>query len=434
LELFLLEIEIVSIHDLVPYGNNAKEHPKEQIEQIKKSIIDFNNNDPIAIDENNVIIAGHGRYTALKELGYEQVECIRLDHLNDDQKKAYRLVHNKLTMNSDFNFDLLEEELKTINDIDMSFFDFDMSMFDDIEEEIKEEANKKLTDEFLIPPTSVFDTRQGYWQERKRAWKDIGISSEVGRDEALLGSGLKQLADKLGSKTLTGTSIFDPVLCEIIYKWFNVHQGNIFDCFAGGSVRGIVAEKLGYKYTGIDLRKEQVEANILNANELNLNPTWICDDSLNADLYVEDNSVDLLFSCPPYADLEVYSDDERDISNMDYEQFKEVYKKIIDIACRKVKDDRFAVFVVGDVRDKKGYYRNFVDYTKECFNNNGFMTYNEIILLEQLGTIPMRARLVFKKRKVAKAHQNILIFYKGDINNIPCNYSNIEVGQIEDTQ
>lgn len=429
-----MKIEIVNIHDLIPYGNNAKEHPKEQIEQIKKSIIDFNNNDPIAIDENNVIIEGHGRYEALKELGYEQVECIRLDHLNDDQKKAYRLVHNKLTMNSDFNFDLLEEELKTINDIDMGFFDFDMSMFDEIDEEIKEEANKKLTDEFLIPPTSVFDTRQGYWQERKRAWKDIGISSEVGRDEALLGSGLKLLADKLGSKTLTGTSIFDPVLCEIIYKWFNVHQGNIFDCFAGGSVRGIVAEKLGYKYTGIDLRKEQVEANILNANELNLNPTWICDDSLNADLYVEDNSVDLLFSCPPYADLEVYSDDERDISNMDYEQFKEVYKKIIDIACRKVKDDRFAVFVVGDVRDKKGYYRNFVDYTKECFNNNGFMTYNEIILLEQLGTIPMRARLVFKKRKVAKAHQNILIFYKGDINNIPCNYSNIEVGQIEDTQ
>lgn len=429
-----MEIEIISIHDLVPYGNNAKEHPKEQIEQIKESIIKFHNNDPIAIDENNVIIEGHGRYEALKELGYEQVECIRLDHLNDDQKKAYRLVHNKLTMNSDFNFDLLEEELKTINDIDMGFFDFDMSMFDEIEEEIKEEANKKLTDEFLIPPTSVFDTRQGYWQERKRAWKDIGISSEVGRDEALLGSGLKLLANKLGSKTLTGTSIFDPVLCEIIYKWFNVHQGNIFDCFAGGSVRGIVAEKLGYKYTGIDLRKEQVEANILNANELNLNPTWICDDSLNADLYVEDNSVDLLFSCPPYADLEVYSDDERDISNMDYEQFKDVYKKIIDIACRKVKDDRFAVFVVGDVRDKKGYYRNFVDYTKECFNNNGFMTYNEIILLEQLGTIPMRARLVFKKRKVAKAHQNILIFYKGDINNIPCNYSNIEVGQIEDTQ
>lgn len=428
-----MEIEVLNIDDLIPYENNAKEHPKEQIEQIKKSIIEFNNNDPIAIDENNVIIEGHGRHEALKQLGYEHVECIRLSHLNEEQKKAYRLIHNKLTMNSDYDFNLLEQELMNIQDIDMLEFDFDMSFLNEDEEEIKEEASKKLTDEFLIPPISVFDTRQGYWQDRKRAWKSLGISSDVGRDEALLGQGLKQLAEKQGSKTLTGTSIFDPVLCEVMYKWFNVHEGSIFDCFAGGSVRGIVAEKLGYKYTGIDLRKEQIEANILNAQEMGLNPTWICDDSLNADLYVEDDSVDLLFSCPPYADLEVYSDDERDISNMDYEQFKEVYRKIIDISCRKVKNDRFAIFVVGDVRDKKGYYRNFIDYTKECFNKNGFMTYNEIILLEQLGTIPLRARYVFKKRKVAKAHQNILIFYKGDINNIPCNYSNIEVGEL-DTQ
>lgn len=424
-----MEIEVLNIDDLIPYENNAKEHPKEQIEQIKKSIIEFNNNDPIAIDENNVIIEGHGRHEALKQLGYEQVECIRLSHLNEEQKKAYRLIHNKLTMNSDYDFNLLEQELMNIQDIDMLEFDFDMSFLNEDEEEIKEEASKKLTDEFLIPPISVFDTRQGYWQDRKRAWKSLGISSDVGRDEALLGQGLKQLAEKQGSKTLTGTSIFDPVLCEVMYKWFNVHEGSIFDCFAGGSVRGIVAEKLGYKYTGIDLRKEQIEANILNAQEMGLNPTWICDDSLNADLYVEDDSVDLLFSCPPYADLEVYSDDERDISNMDYEQLKEVYRKIIDISCRKVKNDRFAIFVVGDVRDKKGYYRNFIDYTKECFNKNGFMTYNEIILLEQLGTIPLRARYVFKKRKVAKAHQNVLIFYKGDINNIPCNYSNIEVSQ-----
>ena len=428
-----MEIEVLNIDDLIPYENNAKEHPKEQIEQIKKSIIEFNNNDPIAIDENNVIIEGHGRHEALKQLGYEQVECIRLSHLNEEQKKAYRLIHNKLTMNSDYDFNLLEQELMNIQDIDMLEFDFDMSFLNEDEEEIKEEASKKLTDEFLIPPISVFDTRQGYWQDRKRAWKSLGISSDVGRDEALLGQGLKQLAEKQGSKTLTGTSIFDPVLCEVMYKWFNVHEGSIFDCFAGGSVRGIVAEKLGYKYTGIDLRKEQIEANILNAQEMGLNPTWICDDSLNADLYVEDDSVDLLFSCPPYADLEVYSDDERDISNMDYEQFKEVYRKIIDISCRKVKNDRFAIFVVGDVRDKKGYYRNFIDYTKECFNKNGFMTYNEIILLEQLGTIPLRARNIYKKRKVAKAHQNILIFYKGDINNIPCNYSNIEVGEL-DTQ
>jgi ParB-like chromosome segregation protein Spo0J len=141
-----LEIEIVNIHDLVPYGNNAKEHPKEQIEQIKKSIIDFNNNDPIAIDENNIIIEGHGRYEALKELGYEQVECIRLDHLNDDQKKAYRLVHNKLTMNSDFNFDLLEEELRNIDTIDMQNFDFSLKDFG-YEEKPKKEKKDLSNDD-----------------------------------------------------------------------------------------------------------------------------------------------------------------------------------------------------------------------------------------------------------------------------------------------
>lgn len=424
-----MNIEVLNIEDLIPYQNNAKEHPQEQIEQIKQSIIEFENNDPIAIDENNVIIEGHGRYQALKELGFDEVECIRLSHLNEEQKNAYRLVHNKLTMNSDFDFSMLEEELKSIQDIDMSQFDFDMDFMEDDLEEEKEEK-KKLTDEFLIPPLSVFDTKQGYWQDRKRAWKALGINSEIGREEALLGDGLLKLAQKQGSN-LTGTSIFDPVLCEIIYKWFNVYEGSVYDCFAGGSVRGIVAEKLGYKYTGIDLRKEQVEANILNASEMNLNPTWICDDSLNADRYIEDNSVDLIFSCPPYADLEVYSDDERDISNMEYEDFQKAYRGIIDIACRKLKEDRFAVFVVGDVRDKKGYYRNFIDFTKECFNDNGLQTYNEIILLEQLGTVPLRARRAFAKRKTVKVHQNVLVFFKGNCDNIPMFYSNIEVGDIE---
>lgn len=423
-----MEIELLPIDDLIEYKNNVKEHPKEQIEQIKQSIIEFQNNDPIAIDDNNVIIEGHGRLQALKELGYEQAECIRLSHLNEEQKKAYRLVHNKLTMNTDFDLSGLEEELLKIQEIDMEQFDFDMA-FAEFEEEKESKEKIKLTDEFLIPPLSIFDTKQGYWQDRKREWKDYGIESEVGRDEALLGNGLLELAKKQGSN-LTGTSIFDPVLCEIVYKWFNVNEGSIYDCFAGGSVRGIVAEKLGYKYTGIDLRQEQINANRLNAERLNLNPTWICDDSLNADLYIEDNSVDLVFSCPPYADLEVYSDDERDISNMEYEQFQETYRKIIDIACKKLKENRFAVFVVGDVRNKKGFYRNFIDYTKECFNQNGLQTYNEIILLEQLGTVPLRARRSFANRKVVKVHQNVLVFYKGDISNIQLNYNDIEVGEI----
>ena len=106
-----MKIEKISIDKVKPYEKNAKLHPPEQIEQIKKSIQEFGNNDPVAIDENNVIIEGHGRYQALKELGFKEIEIIRLSHLNEQQKKAYILAHNKITMNTGFDFNMLSLEL-----------------------------------------------------------------------------------------------------------------------------------------------------------------------------------------------------------------------------------------------------------------------------------------------------------------------------------
>lgn len=126
-----MKIEKISIDKIKPYENNAKLHPPEQIEQIKKSIKEFGNNDPIAIDENNVIIEGHGRYKALKELGFKEIEVIRLSHLSDEQKKAYSLIHNKLTMNTDFDYNILDSELSYINEIDMSAFGFELSISDE---------------------------------------------------------------------------------------------------------------------------------------------------------------------------------------------------------------------------------------------------------------------------------------------------------------
>lgn len=196
----------------------------------------------------------------------------------------------------------------------------------------------------------------------------------------------------------------------------------------GGSVRGAVAAKLGYEYHGIDLRQEQIDANIANAELIGVSPNWYCDDSLNADKYVDDNTCDMIFTCPPYADLEVYSDDERDISNMSYDDFCKVYHEIISIACRKLKDDRFAVFVVGDVRDENGFYRNLVDYTKKCFNDNGLLTYNDMVLIETAGTAQLRAKKQFNSmRKVVKMHQNILVFYKGIPQAIKSNFDKIEI-------
>lgn len=121
-----LKVEYLSINALKPYEKNAKLHSKEQIEQIKESIELFGMNDPIAIWSDNVIIEGHGRLIACKELGIDNVPVIRLDHLSDEQRRAYCLVHNKLTMNTDFDLDILSLELDEIIDIDMSDFGFDL--------------------------------------------------------------------------------------------------------------------------------------------------------------------------------------------------------------------------------------------------------------------------------------------------------------------
>lgn len=130
-----LIIEYMPIDDLKPYENNAKIHTREQIEQIKASIQEFGMNDPVAIWKDNIIIEGHGRLIACKELGFAELPVIRLDGLTDDERKAYTLVHNKLTMNTDFNIDLLNEELEAI-EIDMTEFGFeDLSGFDDFDDE-----------------------------------------------------------------------------------------------------------------------------------------------------------------------------------------------------------------------------------------------------------------------------------------------------------
>lgn len=119
-----MKIEVLPIDSLKPYENNAKIHTPVQIAQIAASIQEFGNNDPIAVDEHNMVLEGHGRLLALKSLGYTEVEVIRLVGLTEEQKKAYILVHNKLTMNTSFDFNILDAELARITDIDMSVFDF----------------------------------------------------------------------------------------------------------------------------------------------------------------------------------------------------------------------------------------------------------------------------------------------------------------------
>ena len=429
-----MQIVVIPIGDLTPYEKNAKVHTKEQIKQIKISIEKFGMNDPIGIwGDKNIIIEGHGRWMALKELGYEEVDCIRLDHLSDEERKAYALAHNKLTMNTDFDFDLLQEEIELLSDFDMSEFGFE-EVFENPYDRKENGVSGSLAEKYIVPPYSVLDSKQGYWKDRKEEWRKI-ITSGNGRGDELLGKGLKSLAEKTGS-TLTGTSIFDPVLCEVLVNWFCPSGGKVIDPFAGGSVRGLVSAMIGNDYTGVDLSKKQIEANEKNYDELKefvdfngdclKKPNWINGDSAKIDELVQENDFDFMLTCPPYADLEVYSDDPADISNMPYDEFKSVYFDIIKKTVDKLKENAFAAIVVGDVRDKKGYYYNFVGHTKDAFLEAGCKLYNECILVESGATAALRAGKQFNAgRKVVKTHQNVLIFIKGNEKKIelkPYNY------------
>lgn len=286
--------------------------------------------------------------------------------------------------------------------------------------EIKE--NLTLADKYLMCPTSVLNTRDAKWQMLKNKWNKLGIKSEIGRvdikkNNANDFSRMKKYGKKSNgfvqfNQDNSTTSIFDPVICEIIYKWFA--KCNILDPFAGGSVRGIVANKLGFKYTGIELRQEQVESNreqALNILEVNNQPQWYLGDSeIILDQLMP--KYDLLFSCPPYMNLEVYSDLEDDLSNMNDENFIFKYESIIKKSCDKLINGGYAVFVVGDLRDKKGYLKDFTGITKEAFKKCGMKLYNELILVTHVGSKAMTLENGFKKGKLARVHQNIYIFIK----------------------
>lgn len=482
-------LELWPIDNLKPYERNARTHSVEQIEKIAASILEFGFVNPILVDGQEGIVAGHGRLAAAKKLQLETIPVIVLDHLTEEQRRAYIIADNRLAELAGWDHDVLEAEIAALKDDD---FDVALTGFSDAELEAvlndlpeigepgapaqpsqpqapgsaepgspsdgpavagENPAPRKLTDDFIVPPFSVLDARQGYWKARKDQWLRLGIKSELGRGENLLGmsdtilepdpekraqkrispegrplwdgqSGSKSNAINLrmgaeeGSQA-TGTSIFDPVLCELAYRWFAPKGGTVVDPFAGGSVRGIVASKLGLQYIGIDLRAEQVEANRDQARELceDPHPIWHPGDSRTIRRLCNGVKADLIFTCPPYANLEVYSDDPLDLSTLEYRDFLDAYREIISESLKLLKPDRFACIVVGEVRekDRNGFYNSFVPDTIDAFEDAGARFYNEMILLTSAGTLALRAGRVFSaSRKIGKTHQNVLVFCKGD--------------------
>lgn len=287
-----------------------------------------------------------------------------------------------------------------------------------------------LAERFEFPPFTTLNAREGAWQERKRAWMALGMRGEQGRNALAGGSGTSAnscyvVKREDGSSATAGelhgddgancSSIFYPVLCEMAYRWWSPEGGTIVDPFAGGSVRGIVAGMLGRRYWGCDLRAEQIEANRTQAAAIcpDAGIEWVCGDS--TERLADAPPADFVFSCPPYGDLERYSDDPADLSTMEYHTFMPNYRRIINRCAKVLKPGRFACFVVGDFRDKRsGAYRGFVADTIIGFRDAGLDLYNDAVLLTAIGSLPIRTGKQFEaSRKLGKAHQNVLVFCKG---------------------
>ena len=182
-----MQIEQVAISELIPYARNSRTHSGEQVAQIAASIREFGWTNPILIDGANGIIAGHGRLLAARKIGMSEVPVIQLDGMTDTQKRAYIIADNKLALNAGWDDELLGLEL---GELDLEGFDLELTGFtqEEIdalnpEEQEQGEAQGKgnLSDRFMIPPFSVLNAREGWWQDRKRAWIALGIKSEVGR-------------------------------------------------------------------------------------------------------------------------------------------------------------------------------------------------------------------------------------------------------------
>lgn len=404
---------------------NYRKHSEQNKKRIRKSLTECGAGRSVLVDKDGCLIAGNGVFEQAEKMGIktrvvetdgtELVVVKRTDiGTEDDKRKLLALADNATS-------DSVEWDLPNI------VADFDVSVAEDwgidVDLYVNEnggvsEKHGTLCERFVVPPFSVLDARQGYWNERKKQWRELIGDNGESRQGTLAKDGI--MAD-----INNGVSLLDPVLAEVICKWFGIDGGTAFDTFAGDSVFGFVSAKLGNTFTGIELRQEQADLN--NSRTQGMSAKYICDDGQNVLQYIQQGTQDLFFSCPPYFDLEVYSDKPNDASNQDtYKDFMCIIENAFSAAIRCLKDDRFAVVVCGDIRDKNGAYYGFPDDIKKIFANNGCILYNELIIVNPIGTAMLRCNRLMRNRKVAKTHQNVLVFYKGNLKNIKNNYKTIE--------
>lgn len=273
-----------------------------------------------------------------------------------------------------------------------------------------------LAGTYIEPPMSVIDRRSRRWQRRAAQWRALGIRSEVGRDGGLVHPETDYLRIRSDASE-SGTSIFDPVLTELCLRWYSRPGDRVLDPFAGGSVRGVVSSALGRWYTGVDIRPEQVAADRAQTSiGGDIAPEWICGDAQDVRALVGPMyEADMILTCPPYGDLERYSDDPADLSTMTWPAFLDAYRHILSESVSLLALDRFVCVVVSDVRDPDGAYRGLPWETMRALTDAGAHVIADAVILDPLGSKQMVAGRTFRAgRLLQRVHQYLIVACRGD--------------------
>lgn len=385
----------------------------------------------------NEVLAGNHTLMAARDEGWTNIAVCWID-VDDDQATRIVLADNRTADLGDYDQQSLADLLDGLPTLEgTGYTDDDLATLlggDEPGGEGAQAARQSLTERFGVPPLSVLDARQGYWSERKRQWVALGLRSEIGRDADLIGwtSAAKFQArldgrdENGGGRWLTiGTSIFDPVLTELLVRWYSAPGGRVLDPFAGGAVRGIISAVLGRSYVGIDLRPEQVAANEEQARDILPDfgdgtgaPRWFTGDARDArTLLADEPSGDLMLTCPPYFDLEQYSDNPADLSRSgDYDAFLADYRDCLAAASDRMAPNAFAAIVTGAVRDKRGYVLDLPSDTSRLMTELGWRLYQDAVLVTPVGTAALRTGRAFTaSRKLGRVHQAVAVYARGDV-------------------
>lgn len=205
-------------------------------------------------------------------------------------------------------------------------------------------------------------------------------------------------------------SVFNPQLAQMILAAYAPMNGKIYDPFGGGGTRGYIATKMGYDYTGVEIRKEEYNRVLAQMKEWNLNFKFILADSVK---YRPNESFDFIYTCPPYYDLEVYSDMEEDLSNApSYMEYLNMLQKVLKNCYDVLKKDSFAVFVVGNFRNKKGELEHLNGDLITKAKEVGFKLWDELIWMGASNVALTRCGKFEKNRKSVRMHEYIIILKK----------------------